>query len=384
MVGVGRRLTRRLEELETANGELQRGNLLLRAASDRAEAIVETVPMPLAVLDEGLRVQSANRAFYRTFAAALPDVIGRALLELGEWRAPALRARLDAVLASGVGFEDLEVEHRGGPGARILRIAASPIPSPSGHPRSILIGIADHTERRRLEQAREASHRERAAFFDAVSHELRTPLSAILLWAQAMRDLELDGPHRRQAVESILESARSEAEIVDDLLELVQSRTTTLGVTLEAVDPAPIVRAAVDQARDAAGDKQLVIDTAIAAGPTIEADPRRLRQLTSRLMSNAIKFTPPGGRVSVTLAFGDRVMELRVRDTGPGISPEFLARVFEPFTQADGSRTRPHRGLGIGLALVRYFVERQGGTIAVANAEDGPGAAFTVRFAASV
>jgi signal transduction histidine kinase len=101
-----------------------------------------------------------------------------------------------------------------------------------------------------------------------------------------------------------------------------------------------------------------------------------------RLLENAIKFTPPGGRVWVTLAFGAGAMELCIRDNGPGIPPEFLARAFEPFSQANGTRTRTHRGLGIGLALVRHFVERQGGTIDVASPVDGQGAAFRVRLPA--
>ncbi len=234
------------------------------------------------------------------------------------------------------------------------------------------LGNGDHSQA-------PSPNRERATFLHAVSHELRTPLSAILLWAQALRDIELDAPRRRQAIEVILESARSEAEVVDDLLELVMSSTTTLGVTLQPVDPVPIIQAAVDEARGAAGDKQLVIETALAGGPKIDADPRRLRQLTAKLVANAVKFTPSGGTVSVTLAFVDGAMELCVRDTGAGIAPEFLARAFEPFSQADGSSTRAHPGLGISLALVRHFVERQGGTIDVVSSGDGQGAAFTVR-----
>lgn len=345
------------------------------------QVIVEAVPTPLVVLDEHLRVQSANGAFYRTFGTAPQDVTGRALLELGEWRAPALRARLDAAAASGIGFEDLEVEHRDEGGERVLRLSASPIPPTDGG-RSMLVGIADITERRRLEEAREAASRERAAFLDAVSHELRTPLSAILLWAQALRDVELDAPRRQQAIDTILESARAEAELIDDLIELALSRSTTPSVTLEPVDPVPIVASAIDAARGAAADKHLELESALAAGPRIDADPRWLRQLTAKLLSNAVKFTPPGGKVWVTLAYPDGAMELCIRDTGPGISPEFLARAFEPFTQADGARTREHRGLGIGLALVRYFVERQGGAIDVASPGDGRGTAFTVRIPA--
>jgi two-component system CheB/CheR fusion protein len=278
-----------------------------------------------------------------------------------------------------VGFEDFEVEYRDDTGERVLRVTASPIP-PSDGRRSILIGIADVTERRRVEEAREATKQERDAFLDAVSHELRTPLSAILLWAEALRDLDPDDPRRKQAIETILQSARSEAALVDDLLELAMSRSMMLTVKPESIDPTSVIQAAVDDALGAADDKQILIETTLAPGTRITADPRRLRQIATKLISNAIKFTPSGGRVWVSLAFGSGGTELRVRDTGQGISSEFLMRAFEPFAQADGSSTRAHRGLGIGLALVRHLVERQGATIDVASPGDGQGTTFAVRF----
>ena len=350
---------------------------VLRAARDAAAAIVETVPTPLVVLDDRLRVASANRAFYAAFQVSPPTAVGRGLLELGEWRDPALQARLESVVATGISFDDVEVELRTRVGERVLRLGARPLP-PLEH-RLILLAIADVTERRRVEQTREAAARERDAFLDAVSHELRTPLSAILLWAQALRDLDRDDPRWFQAIETIMQSARVEAQLVDDLLELALSRTSALAVKLESVDPSPIVQAAINAARPDADHKQIALEAALASGSRIAADPRRLGQITANLVGNAIKFTPAGGKVSIRLTLHEGLMELRVRDSGPGISSEFLEHVFEPFSQADRSRTRAHPGLGIGLALVRHFVERQGGSIDVTSPGDGRGTTFTVR-----
>ena len=122
-----------------------------------------------------------------------------------------------------------------------------------------------------------------------------------------------------------------------------------------------------------------MIQAELARDARVRADPRRLRQIASNLVSNAIKFTPIGGHVTVSLSRTDGVVELRVKDSGKGIHREFLPHVFEPFSHEDTSTTRVHEGLGIGLALVRHLVERQGGTIAVESAGEGHGATFTVR-----
>jgi two-component system CheB/CheR fusion protein len=344
------------------------------------DAIVYAVPTPVAVIDERLRVQSANRAFLAVFELAMTDVTGRSLLELGDWRPPELGSRLDAAAATRTRFDDIEAVYVGAAGERVLRLAASPIPPCSGRALT-LIGIADITERQRLEQMRSAAARERDAFLDAISHELRTPLSAILLWAQLLRDLDPADPRHAEGIDTIIASARCESELVDDLLELALSRTGVLNVKLEPLDPSLIVEAAIDAMRNDAGDKYIAIDIELARGLQIAADAARLHQITAKLVSNAIKFTPEGGRVMVSLAIDRGVLELRVRDNGHGIAPGFLPRAFEPFSRADDSTTRVHRGLGIGLALVRHFVERQGGTIDVTSLE-GEGATFTVRIPA--
>jgi two-component system, chemotaxis family, CheB/CheR fusion protein len=181
----------------------------LRLARDQAIAIVETVPTPLVVVDGELRVSSANAAFYATLGLGAADTIGQPLLGLGDWRAPELRARLLDVV-SGAHLEDVELDYVGGSGARTLRLGARPLPRAEAR-HAVLVAIADVTERRQLELAREAAQREREGFLDAVSHELRTPLNAILLWTQVMRD---GNPDHQNALDIIEESVRSETQLV--------------------------------------------------------------------------------------------------------------------------------------------------------------------------
>jgi two-component system CheB/CheR fusion protein len=342
----------------------------LRAARNLRTAIVETVPTPIVVLDERLRVQSSNRAFGEAFHTTEAKLIGRALIDLGAWTPPELVARLQAVVTSGTGLDELDVRFQGSAGERVLRISAHRIPQTDG-PAMILVGMLDITER-------ETARLERDAFLDAVSHELRTPLSAILLWAQALRTLDHADPQRIVAIETIIDSVRSEARIVDDLLDIALSRSTELAVVVEVVDAAAVVTQTIEAARKAARVKQVSIESSVAPG-RIAVDPRRLGQITMNLIENGIKFTPAGGTVTVDLSFVGGAMELRVRDTGPGVAPERLALVFEPFAKPDGSSTRAHAGLGIGLALVRHLVERHGGTIEVTSPGVGRGSTFTVR-----
>ncbi|HEY5943889.1 MAG TPA: chemotaxis protein CheB [Kofleriaceae bacterium] len=348
----------------------------LRIAREYPAAIVETVPTPLVVIDDRLCVRSANAAFHALFPAA-EDVVGCRLLDIGKWRSASLHARLIELITNAAGFDDFEIEHEDKGGERVLRLGARPLPSSEGGP-LFLVAIADITELRRVERVRALAQRERDSFLDAVSHELRAPLNAIILWADALRELEHDDPRRQQGIETILESARSESRLVDDVLELALSRSTELAVNVESIDPASIIQSAVDAARSTADAKQIAIETTLEPGRHIEADPRRLEHIAANLISNAIKFTPDGGRVSVSLGIADGELELRVRDSGPGIAPEFLPHVFDSFSQADRSTTRQHPGLGIGLALVRHFVERQGGTIDVASSGNGGGTTFTV------
>jgi two-component system CheB/CheR fusion protein len=343
----------------------------LRSARNFRAAIVDTVPTPMVVLGPDLRIQSANRSFGEVFRTTEAVMIGRTLLDVGDWRSPDLQARLHHVLDGGPGLDGLEVDHHDATGVRMLRITANALPV-MGDRRSILVGIEDVTER-------EAARRERDAFLDAVSHELRTPLSAILLWAQALKTLDADDPQRDTAIATIIDCVKSEARLVDDLLEVALSRSIELSLALEVGDPAPIVASVVEVSRSTARAKDITLSTDIEHGSQISMDPRRLEQICTKLVANAIKFTPERGTVGVSLAQANGVVTLAVRDTGLGVVANRIPHVFEPFSREDGSTSRSHAGLGIGLALVRHLVERHGGTIAVESLGVDRGSLFTVR-----
>ena len=216
-------------------------------------------------------------------------------------------------------------------------------------------------------------------FLATLSHELRTPLSAILGWAQVLRLRRMGEAELRQGLETIERNARIQTQLIEDLLDMSRITSGKLRLEVQRVDPSGFVEAAVDTVRPAAEAKGITLhlrhdpDTGTLAG-----DAGRLQQVVWNLLSNAIKFTPPGGRVQVTLQRVGTNVEIGVSDTGIGIRPEFLPYVFERFRQADASTTRAFGGLGLGLSIVRHLVELHGGSIRVESAGEGLGATFTV------
>ena len=225
-----------------------------------------------------------------------------------------------------------------------------------------------------------AADRQRDTFLTSLSDELRTPLSAILLWTDVLRGLEADDPHRAVAIDTIDECARAEAKLVDDLLDLAMSASGELAIEAQPMEAEPIVRDAIESIAAAAADRRINLIAALdGSGAHIWADPRRLHQVVKKLLANAIQFTVEGSDIHISLHQIGRALQLRIVDRGPGIDADFLPRVFEPFAQQDPTTARAHRGLGIGLALVRYLVERQAGTIDV-ESSNGQGTTFIVRF----
>jgi signal transduction histidine kinase/CheY-like chemotaxis protein len=242
-------------------------------------------------------------------------------------------------------------------------------------------------EMTRLEQAHKAARdtaeqasRLRDQFLATVSHELRTPLTAIVAWADMLHRGVLAESRRPQAVEAIYTSAIRQAELIDDLLDLSRIMSGKLRLQRKLVDLARVVEDAVQVIQPAAdaGRVRITVNVDPSLGP-LYGDSARLQQIAWNLLANAVKFTPPGGNVTVwvRLAPGDNA-ELSVTDTGEGISSEFLPAVFDPFRQADGSTTRVHLGLGIGLSVVKALVQAHGGAIRATSAGKGQGATFTV------
>jgi PAS domain S-box-containing protein len=234
-------------------------------------------------------------------------------------------------------------------------------------------------ESRARQQAEEAS-RLKEEFLATVSHELRTPLNAVVGWSRLLRSGQLDADGASHAVEVIERNAAAQRQIIEDLLDVSRIVTGKLRISTLPVDLLLVIHAAIDAVRPAAEAKEIRISLHIQAPDAIvKADVERLQQVFWNLLANAVKFTPHGGVIDVYLERSDSLAEVRIEDTGPGVPPEFLPHIFERFSQADGSSTRKHGGLGLGLAIVRHLVELHGGTVSAANRQDGSGAILTVR-----
>jgi len=234
-------------------------------------------------------------------------------------------------------------------------------------------------ENARLYQAAQEANRVKDEFLATLSHELRTPLTAILGWARMLTLGGLDPQTQRTAFETIERSARTQATLIDDLLDLSRVVTGKLTLQTELVDLTSIIASAVATQRLAAEAKGIAVNVRTGdERAVVMGDPTRLQQIVWNLLSNAIKFSDTGAVVTIELERDVDRARILVRDDGRGISPEFLPHVFEPFRQADGASTRRHGGLGLGLAIVKYLTELHGGTVSASSRGDGRGATFMI------
>ena len=224
----------------------------------------------------------------------------------------------------------------------------------------------------------EAANAAKDQFLATISHELRTPLNAIMGWTSLVRSGELDEATVQQALEVIERNARVQAQLIEDLLDVSRIISGNFRLEFGEIDLDGIARATALTFQPQLKEKQIDLKLDLQTVPELCGDPTRLQQVTWNLLSNAIKFTPAQGQVRVsTQRIGDRVI-LEISDSGQGIASEFLPHIFERFRQADGSATRRHGGLGLGLAIVRHIVELHHGSVAVRSAGVGQGTTFTV------
>jgi PAS domain S-box-containing protein len=272
--------------------------------------------------------------------------------------------------------------------------SAAPIRLPGSRLQGVVVVFRDVTGQYELERQRasllqieqaarqdaEAANRAKDEFVATLSHELRTPLNSIFGWTRMLQSGSLDGDTARRAVEVIERSARTQMQLIDDLLDTSRMVAGKLRLDVRPVDLRAVVEAAVDTIRPATQAKGVRIEGHTGERPVVvSGDPDRLQQVVWNLLSNAIRFTPAGGRIDVWLDEHQGQEQIRVVDTGSGIKPEFLPHVFERFRQADASSSRVHSGLGLGLALVRHLVELHGGAVVAESEGEGRGATFSVR-----
>jgi PAS domain S-box-containing protein len=226
----------------------------------------------------------------------------------------------------------------------------------------------------------EAANRLKDEFLATVSHELRTPLNAILGWATIVRGGEFSPQEIERALEIIERSARNQNQIISDILEVSRIITGKLHLDVTATPLVPIIHSAIDTMRPALEAKHILVKTDYGTNAgLVMGDVNRLQQIFWNLLVNAVKFTPEGGRIEVKLVCVDNLAEVSFSDNGNGIEPDFLPFVFDRFRQGDGSISRKHGGLGLGLSIVRHLIELHGGSVAVASEGVGKGATFTVK-----
>jgi PAS domain S-box-containing protein len=257
-----------------------------------------------------------------------------------------------------------------------VRCSAIPIVR-NGHVTGAVYSLHDTTSQREIDEALREASRAKDEFLATVSHELRTPMTSILGWVGLMKMMPLDS-ELRMAVEQIELSAKAQAAIVDDLIDVSRAVTGKLRLTLDNVDVMTIIDETLGTVAPAAAAKRISLTKSITCDDCIvRGDRGRLHQVLWNLLSNAIKFTPAGGTVAVHVeAVGDH-LAVHVSDSGIGIIPEFLPRVFDRFSQQSASASRQHGGLGLGLAIVKQLVEMHGGEARAESAGIGTGATFT-------
>jgi PAS domain S-box-containing protein len=358
---------------------------------------VESSPLAVVEWDSDFRVSRWSASAERLFGWKAEEVIGK---HVNEWRFVFADDEDAVALVTNRQREGVEVHGilhnrnytRGG-SVIFCEWYNSVLHDDRGKLISVLSLVLDVTARQSAEDERSAAlareqdarrHAEEAdrlkdEFLATLSHELRTPLTSILGWASMIRNGEVEGSNASRAIETIERNARSQARLIDDLLDVSRIITGNLRLDLHPLNLGPIVEAALDALRPTADVKGIKLQTRFEPNEClVKGDANRLRQVIWNLLSNAIKFTTRGGSVSIYLKCVESTARLTVRDTGDGISAEFLPYVFDRFRQAEGSISRKQGGLGLGLAVARHLVELHGGTIKAESEGLGKGAVFTV------
>lgn len=372
--------------------DLKHAQQQLEVARDYAERIVETVKHPLLVLDSNLQVLTANQAFYETFNISLQQTQQHLIFELGEgqWNRPQLRSLLEELLPQNTQIDNFEIAYEIEQlGDRTMSLSARIIDAIEGH-QLILLAIEDITERQQAEANRlqvvqtqvdlaEAENVSKDEFLSMLSHELRTPLNSISGWLHILLHQQPDQRLLMRGLKTIKHSTQVQTRLINELLDTSHIIQNQLELEFSAVDLTQLTQTVVNVMLPLAESKPVVLEANLADSPeSFQLDPDRIEQIVWNLISNAIKFTPEGGQINVELTYGTDQARIQVADTGEGISPEFLPKVFDRFQQGSRSTTRQYGGLGVGLAIAKYSVEAHKGTIIAQSPGSGLGATFTV------
>ncbi|MDF2694765.1 MAG: two-component sensor histidine kinase [Labilithrix sp.] len=384
---------------------VQAANTLLGEELERLRTLFEQAPVLTCVFSGSEHVvELANASYRRLFGdrplqgksvrEALPELAGQGLFEL-----------LDRVFRTGEPYIGkamtllLQNAPDDIPRMASIDIVYLPLLDIRGRVAGIFAQGVDITEQRKIEVERERLVEERGAlllaeqaaradaeranrlkdeFLATVSHELRTPLTAIIGWLQMMRSGQLASDRRTRALETIDRNARALAQLVEDILDVSRIMSGKMQLEVEPVRVMDPTSSAIEAIRPAADAKWILLHATLDPAAAVMGDPARLQQVVWNLLANAVKFTPPSGRVDVLVERRESSVTIAVEDTGAGVDAAFLPHVFERFRQAESGTTRRHGGLGLGLAIVKHLVELHGGTVSAKSNGAGRGSLFAV------
>lgn len=369
-----------------------------RESQEYAESIINTVREPLIVLDQDLRVVTVSRSFYDVFKVNPEETVGQLIYDLGnkQWDIPKLRELLETILPQETTFDDYEVEHDFATiGRRIMLLNARQIQRVLGKERVILLAIEDITARREIESTLKLAHDElkvlaaelertarvKSEFLANMSHELRTPLNCINGFSEVLYD-ETFGPlneKQKTYVNNVLTSGKHLLLLINQILDTAKVEAGKMKLSLANLPMKSLLSEISLLVADLVSKKKLEMHLEIAEDlPSIEADELRIREIIYNLLSNAVKFTPEGGRIGLQAERGDGEIIVVVWDSGVGIAPENIVKIFEGFFRVDTPYSRVTEGTGLGLPLSKKLVELHGGRLWVES--DGLNKGTSVRF----
>lgn len=362
----------------------------LRRSEARFKAVFENALTGVSLLDEDLVYVDVNPTMCALLGVDRQYIIGRKLEELvaAENRG-AVQEIIRSVREELAWRGDLPLTRADGHSVYLEWHV-----SKHADPNLRLAIVSDISKRLQYESEREAlllseraarSDAERAnrlkdEFLATLSHELRTPLNAIVGWSQVLRMAKLPAAHMEEGLEAIERNSRAQAQMIEDLLDISRITSGKLRLDMERIDLVPVIEAALSAVQHTASEKSIHVRRSLQRDcGQIPGDASRIQQILWNLVNNAVKFTPNGGSIDVHLKRIDPYVEIRVADSGVGIEPELLPKIFERFQQGDSSSTRQYGGLGLGLAIVRQLVDLHGGLVTVESKGVGQGATFIVK-----
>ncbi len=384
--------------LEKARKELEAIKISEDESHEYSENIIDTVREPLIVLNQDLRVVTANRSFYSVFKVNPDETVGQLIYDLGnkQWDIPKLRDLLETILPQKATFDDYEVEHDFTTiGRRIMLLNARQIQRAKGKERIILLSIEDITIRKEFEKGLEKANEDlkalakelnrantaKSGFLANMSHELRTPLNSVIGFSEVLFDQTFGPLNEKQLkyVQNVSTSGKHLLQLINQILDMAKVESGKMHLTLSSIQTKNLLNEISLLVMDMVSKKKLKLILEIdEALPSIQADELKVKEIIYNLISNAVKFTPEEGEILIQAKVLDSEIVVIVQDSGMGIAPENIEKIFEGFFRVDTPYSRVTEGTGLGLTLSKKLVELHGGILSVHSS--GLNQGTTVRF----